>query len=91
MVSTIPQNHKAMFWSYKFNKCKFWQWFTTEALIYPSSSDQMADNQNLELNVVKFLVDVVLKIKKRLRVTKGRLKCIIIMLICVCAIVFTKM
>ena len=55
------------------------------------SCSEMADNQNLELNVVKVLVDVVLKIKKRLRVTKGRLKCIIIMLACVCAIVFTKM
>ena len=98
MVSTTPQNRNAMFRPCKFNKCEFWQWFTTsfdnglvpKFLIYPNSSDQVADNQNLELNAVNFRADDVLKIKKMLRVIEGRLKCIIIMIVCVCAIVFTK-
>ena len=91
MVSTTPQNRNAMFWSCRFNKCRFWQWFTTETLIYPSNSDQTIDNQNLELDAVHFRADDVAKIKKRLKVIEGRLKCIIIMLVFVCAIVFTKM
>ena len=90
MVSTTPQNRNAMFWSCRFNKCKFWQWFIAETLIYPSNSDQIADNQNLELNVVLFRADDVAKIKKRLKVIEERLKCKI-MLVFVCAIVFTKM
>lgn len=51
----------------------------------------MVDNQNLERNVVNFRVDDAGKIKKTLRVIEGRLKYIIIMLVCVCVIVFTKM
>ena len=91
MVSTTPQNRNAMFWSCRFNKCKFWQWFIAETLIYPSNSDQTAANQNLELDAVHFRADDVAKIKKRLKVIEGRLKCIIIMLVIVCVIVFTKM
>ena len=64
--------------------------FTAEALIYPSNSDHMVDNQNLKVNTVNFRADDMSKIKKRLRVIEGRLKCIIIMLVFVCAIVFTK-
>ena len=98
MVSITPQNHNAMFRSCRFNKCEFWQWFTTsfdndlvqKFLIYPNSSDQVVDNQNLELNTVNFRADDVVKIKKRLRVIEGRVKCIILMIVCVCAIVFTK-
>lgn len=84
MVSTTQQNPNAMFWSCKLNKCKFWQWFATEALIYPST-DQKVDNQNMELN------DDVVKIKKRLKLIEGKLKYIIILLLCVCAIVLFKM
>ena len=91
MVSTTPQNPNAMFWSCRLNKCKFWQWFTTEALIYPSRSDQMVDNQNLEPNAVNFGADEMVKIKKRLRLIEGKLKYIIILLVCLCAIVFIKM
>ena len=74
MVSTTPQNPNVMFWSCRLNKCKFWQWFTTEALIYPSSSDQMVDNQNLEPNAVNFEADEMVKIKKRFRLIEGKLK-----------------
>ena len=64
MVSTGLHNRNAMFWSCRFNKCKFWQWFTTQALIYPNNSDQMADNQNLEVNVVNFRANDVAKIRR---------------------------
>ena len=51
----------------------------------------MVDNQNLELNTVNFGADEMVKIKKRLRLIEGKLKYIIILLVCFCAIVFIKM
>ena len=60
------------------------------ALIYPSSSDQMVDNQSLEPNAVNFGAVEMVKIKKRLRLIEGKLKYVIILLVCLYAIVFIK-
>ena len=64
--------------------CDFWEWFTTESLIYPTTNDEMAYEQNLKLN------DDVVKIKKRLKLIEGRLKYILILLVCVFVTVFMR-
>ena len=51
----------------------------------------MVDNQNLEPNAVNFGADEMVKIKKRLRLIEGKLKYVIILPVCLCAIVFIKM
>ena len=82
MVSTTPQNPNAMFWSCKWKHCgakhcDFWEWLTTESLIYPNTNEEMSYEQNSKL------VDEVLKIKKRLKIIEGKLKYILIVLVCV--------
>lgn len=89
MVSTTLQNPNALFWSCRWKHCgvkhcDFWEWFTTESLIYPTTNDEMAYEQNLKLN------DDVVKIKKRLKLIEGRLKYILILLVCVFVTVFMR-
>lgn len=80
-----------MFWSYRLNKCKFREQFSTKDLIHSSSGDQMTDNQYLEINAFNFGANDVVKIKERLKLIEGKLKFIIILLVCACSIVFIKM
>ena len=64
--------------------CDFWEWITTESLICPTTNAEMAYEQNLKLN------DDVVKIKKRLKLIEGRLKYILILLVCVFVTVFMR-
>ena len=88
MVSTTLQNSNAMFWSCRWKHCGarhcgFWEWFTVESLIYPSTNGVMP-GQNLKLN------DDLVKIKKRLKSIEGKLKWILIVLACVFVIVLMR-
>ena len=51
----------------------------------------MTDNQNLEMNAFNFGANDVVKIEERLKLIEGKLKFIIILLVCACSIVFIKM
>lgn len=47
MVSTTLQNPNAMSWSCKWKHCgvkhcDFWEWLTTESLIYPNTNEEMS-------------------------------------------------
>ena len=89
MVSTTLQNPNAMFWSCKWKHCgakhcDFWEWLTTESLIYPNTNEEMSYEQNSKL------ADEVVKIKKRLKIIEGKLKYILIVLVCVFVTVFMR-
>ena len=51
----------------------------------------MVDNQNLEPNAVNFRANEMVNIKKMLRLIERKLKYVIILPVCLCAIVFIKM
>ena len=64
--------------------CDFWEWLTTESLIYPNTNEEMSYEQNSKL------VDEVLKIKKRLKLIEERLIYILIVLVCVFVTIFMR-